>query len=32
MRVELEEAVKGVPGDELLLGGSSWDDNVKSPL
>jgi len=30
MKVELEEAVKGVPSDQLLLGGSSWDEDVKS--
>jgi hypothetical protein len=28
MRVELEETVKGVPSDALLL--ASWDDDVKS--
>lgn len=30
MRVELEEPVEGVMGDELLLGGSSWNPEHKS--
>jgi hypothetical protein len=30
MKVELDEPVKGVPSDELLLGGSSWNADQKS--
>ncbi len=30
MRVDLVEDVKGVPGDQLLLGASSWDSNARS--
>jgi hypothetical protein len=30
MNVEMEEGVKGVPGDALLLGRSSWDNEAQS--
>jgi len=30
MKVELQEPVKGVAGDELLLGRSSWDNKARS--